>query len=45
MLIYKITNLINNKVYIGLTTLMLSQRWKKHLQDCKNCSRPLYKAM
>lgn len=25
--IYKITNKVNNKVYIGLTTRKVSQRW------------------
>ena len=31
-LIYKITNKINNKIYIGLTKTGLELRWKKHLQ-------------
>lgn len=30
--IYKITNLINNKVYIGMTTRMVETRWKEHLR-------------
>ena len=28
--IYKITNLINNKMYIGLTTEPISVRWSGH---------------
>jgi predicted GIY-YIG superfamily endonuclease len=28
--IYKITNLIDNKVYIGLTTRTVEARWKEH---------------
>lgn len=31
MIIYKITNNINGKIYIGLTTCSLEYRWKKHL--------------
>lgn len=30
--IYKITNLINNKIYIGLTTRSVEVRWKEHLR-------------
>lgn len=46
--IYKITNDINDKVYIGKTLKTIEDRWKIHLQDrskeeVKN--RPLYKAM
>lgn len=48
--IYKITNKINNKVYIGQTTLSIEQRWKYHVQDCLSGKvnvekRPLYEAM
>lgn len=31
MFIYKITNLINNKIYIGLTRKTVEKRWKWHL--------------
>lgn len=46
--IYKITNLINNKIYVGKTTETIDKRWKEHKKDfkrekCRN--RPLYKAM
>lgn len=30
--IYKITNLINGKIYIGLTTRIVETRWKEHLR-------------
>lgn len=46
--IYKITNDINNKVYIGKTLASISERWKEHLSDMdkrKNEKRPLYAAM
>jgi group I intron endonuclease len=33
MIIYKITNLINNKVYIGQTTESLQKRWKRHTSE------------
>jgi len=31
MIIYKITNLVTRKLYIGQTTQTLEQRWKQHL--------------
>lgn len=31
--IYKITNLINNKIYIGQTICSLKRRWNKHIHD------------
>lgn len=48
--IYKITNDINNKVYIGLTTYDNPiMRWKKHIYNYKIegtlSNRPLYNAM
>jgi len=46
MLIYKITNNVNGKVYIGQTTKTLEQRKAGHLQDAKNgVNRHLYDAM
>jgi len=32
-IIYKITNLVNGKIYIGQTTQSLRQRWKGHVND------------
>lgn len=46
--IYKITNDINDKVYIGKTLSSVEKRWKEHLKDSKNRryeKRPLYSAM
>ena len=47
--IYKITNLVNNKMYIGKTESSDPfQRWKEHLNDYnknRNEKRPLYEAM
>jgi hypothetical protein len=31
--IYKITNKINNKLYIGKTMLSIEKRWQEHLRD------------
>ena len=45
MLIYKITNLINKKLYIGLTTCPLQERWNNHKRCAKNDPRHLYRAM
>lgn len=45
MLIYKITNQINGKIYIGKTEQTLEQRWARHLQDVGVVNRPLYNAI
>lgn len=34
--IYKVTNLINNKCYIGITKRKLSQRWTEHCKPSRN---------
>lgn len=34
--VYKITNKINKKVYIGITTLTIETRWKQHVQTAMN---------
>ena len=46
--IYKITNDINDKVYIGKTNLNIKKRFTQHCTDAfkeKNEKRPLYRAM
>lgn len=46
--IYKITNQINGKVYIGKTLSSIEERWKEHCKDYKreHCEkRPLYRAI
>ena len=46
--IYKITNLINGKSYIGKTLLTIDERWREHCRDARKerCEkRPLYSAM
>ena len=46
--IYKISNNINNKVYIGKTNLNIQERFKQHLRDSKKEyleHRPLYNAI
>lgn len=46
--IYKITNDINDKVYIGKTEFAIEKRFKEHCQDAlkaKSDNRPLYSAM
>ncbi len=35
MIIYKIWNRINNKIYVGLTTRLLIERWKEHIKQSK----------
>lgn len=34
--IYKITNLVNNKIYIGETTRTIQTRWNEHKSSCQN---------
>ena len=36
MFIYKITNKINNKVYIGQTIRPVEERWRRHINDAQN---------
>lgn len=43
--IYKITNDINNKVYIGLTTQTIAIRWRKHLENAQYVDYHLYRTM
>lgn len=47
--IYKISNTINNKVYIGKTEFSLEKRFQEHCRDSSkkrlNEIRPLYRAM
>ena len=46
--IYKITNLINNKIYIGKTLQTIEKRFKEHCKDYlkrEEEKRPLYSAM
>lgn len=38
MIIYKITNKINNKSYVGQTTQKISERWRKHLKSTTKCT-------
>lgn len=46
--IYKITNDINNKIYVGKTAGTIDKRWREHCADYKKFKgekRPLYEAM
>lgn len=44
--IYKITNQINNKIYIGKTCTSIDIRWKEHIRDSRRFpDRPLYRAL
>lgn len=35
--IYKITNILDNKLYIGQTKNSLEERWRCHLKKTSNC--------
>lgn len=46
--IYKITNKVNGKIYIGKTVLSVQKRWSQHCSDYgkeDKSKRPLYSAM
>ena len=46
--IYKITNNINNKIYVGKTEYSIEKRFKEHCNDAfkERCEkRPLYSAI
>lgn len=46
--IYKITNIINNKIYIGQTIRSLNRRFTRHKSDAKrdtSCSNYFYRAL
>lgn len=46
--IYKITNSINQKIYIGMTNKSIKERWEQHKKDFSKTNqekRPLYSAM
>lgn len=43
--IYIITNLVNQKTYIGKTTKTIEHRWKIHVTDSKRHKSKLYNAM
>lgn len=45
MLIYKVTNKINGKVYIGQTTKTLQRRWTKHCIAAKTDNIPFHRAL
>lgn len=43
--IYKITNRVNNKLYVGQTRFTIEHRWKQHIYESKrDLSKPLYRA-
>lgn len=42
--IYKITNKINGKIYIGQSKNIYA-RWKEHISDAKECKYPIQKAL
>lgn len=45
MLIYKITDKINGKIYIGQTIASLKRRWSGHIHRSKKINTPLYNAI
>lgn len=45
MIIYKITNKVNGKIYIGKTTKTIHERYQRHFYNHKNGNTYLYKSM
>jgi len=44
-IVYLITNNVNNKKYVGVTTLKLNRRWDSHKSDSKRLKYPLYRSI
>lgn len=42
IIIYKITNKINNKLYVGFTSKSIDERVTRHIQESKNVNSPAY---
>lgn len=40
--LYKITNSVNSKIFIGVTSSSLEQKWQKHVSDSKSPFYPLH---
>lgn len=45
MIVYRVTNQINDKIYIGQTIRSLSDRWSQHIVDRNKFDYPLYRAI
>lgn len=45
MIVYKIINLINSKLYFGITKCSLKKRWKEHKSKSKYAQNHLYLAI
>ena len=46
MFVYKITNKVNPRVYVGLTVCTLEKRWREHRSAANTgVEKPLYRAM
>ena len=44
MIVYKVTNMVNGKIYVGQTTTSLQKRWYQHCHKSSRC-RYLYHAI
>lgn len=40
--LYKITNSVNSKIFIGVTSTSLEKKWQKHVSDSKSPLYPLH---
>lgn len=39
MIVYVITNLVNGKKYVGKSTRTVSERWKEHKSEARQCRK------
>lgn len=45
MVVYRITNKVNGKVYIGKTVQLATRRWRQHVSDVKRYTFPIHNAI
>ncbi len=45
MVVYRVTNTVNGKVYVGRTVQSVNSRWRQHVSDVRRYTFPLHNAI